>query len=122
MDGSRTCGNKEDVIHHSFTCGEVLSINRRVSTKSFDIVLTFAYRLLSMARPQRKCPHCNGSGTVDDPYLIGLEMRKLRDACGLSVREVARRIKKSAMYVSHLERGLRNWSEEMIAKYRKALK
>jgi transcriptional regulator with XRE-family HTH domain len=75
-----------------------------------------------MKKPQRKCPCCGGTGEVDDPYEIGISMRRLRESKSISLREVARRMDKSAMFVSHLERGMRNWNDALIADYRKALK
>ena len=75
-----------------------------------------------MKKPQRTCPCCKGSGKVDDPYEIGISMRRLREGKNISVREVARRLKKSAVFISHLERGLRNWNDAMIENYKEALK
>lgn len=75
-----------------------------------------------MKKPQRKCPHCAGTGEVDDPYEIGLRLRLDRQARGLSIEDVAKKMGFTRMYLSHLERGIRNWSDDLISKYRKALK
>ena len=48
-------------------------------------------------------------------------MRSIRKKSGVSLREVARRMEFSAAYVSDLERGRQNWSEEKAARFLKAL-
>lgn len=58
----------------------------------------------------KPCPHCDGTGRVMDERAVGALMRKVREAKGLSLREVARRLKWSAPYVSDLERGQRVWT------------
>lgn len=49
-------------------------------------------------------------------------MRKLRQAAGLSLREVARQMGRSAAYISDLELGRRGWSGTLIRAYEKALR
>lgn len=68
------------------------------------------------------CPQCHGEGTVENPAYRGQEMRRLRQAAGLSLREVARQMKLSAAYVSDLELGRRAWSKRLINDYGKAIK
>ena len=46
------------------------------------------------------CPTCGGSGQVPDQVAIGAEMRELREAMGLSVREIARQFGLSAGFAS----------------------
>ena len=68
------------------------------------------------------CPKCGGSGKVDDPRAIGEDMRKRREASGLSLREVARRIRTSAPYLCDLELGRRTgWTQDMIERVNAAL-
>lgn len=39
------------------------------------------------------------------------------EKAGLSLREMARRLKFSAPFVSHLERGRRNWTEKLAERF-----
>lgn len=69
----------------------------------------------------KKCPHCDGSGFVLDPVIAGQYHRAMRERKGKSLREVARMMKVTAPYVSDLERGRRNWTDERMEAYRKAV-
>lgn len=68
------------------------------------------------------CVRCNGTGEIENAAYRGQEMRKLRQATGLPLREVARRMGKSAAYISDLELGRRGWSGELIRAYQKAIR
>lgn len=72
-------------------------------------------------RGLKECPHCGGSGSVPDPAYYGAEARKTREAAGLSLREVARRMSLSVAYISDLELGRRNWGDEISKRYLSAL-
>lgn len=63
------------------------------------------------------CRHCGGSGYVDapSPHLL----RRARENAGLSLREVARRLKMTAPYISDVELGRRNVSAKMLGFYQK---
>lgn len=69
----------------------------------------------------RPCRKCHGTGNEPDPADIGRKMRVLRERCDVSLRKVAAAMTLSATYLSHLERGKRDWSEELIQRYRKAI-
>jgi predicted transcriptional regulator len=59
------------------------------------------------------CPHCLGSGKAVDAIKKGQEMKALRIASGVSVREIAWRLKVSSAYVCDVEfgrRGVKPWS------------
>jgi predicted transcriptional regulator len=60
------------------------------------------------------CPTCNGSGRITDNNDIAAKMRQRREAAGLSLRELARRLKLSVGYMSDLELGRRNWNAAII--------
>lgn len=68
------------------------------------------------------CNKCNGSGEIENAAYRGQEMRKLRQATGLSLRKVAERMGRSAAYISDLELGRRGWSGALIRAYEKALR
>jgi predicted transcriptional regulator len=70
----------------------------------------------------RPCPLCGGSGQVLDDKAIGQAMRKMRVKAGLTGREVARRLKLSAAYVSDLELGRRAWNAARRHAYTEAIK
>lgn len=54
---------------------------------------------------------------IIDHVTTGRDARKEREAHGISVREMARHLGLSAPYISDLERGHRNWTEDKVAKW-----
>ena len=52
----------------------------------------------------------------------GAALRYVREASEISLRQLAKELGLSAMYVSDLERGKRNWSVERFDAYIEALK
>ena len=56
-----------------------------------------------------------------DSAATGREMRERRVAAGVSLREVARRMKLSAPFLSDLELGRRNWTAPCLERYERAL-
>lgn len=67
------------------------------------------------------CDKCDGTGLVNDPRVTGQMLRKEREQAGMSLRAMAHNVKRSAAYLSDLERGRRNWSADKIAEYRRIL-
>lgn len=55
-----------------------------------------------------------------DHAATGQTMRQLRKSHGVSLREVARRMKLSAPFVSDLELGRRNWTVDLALKFMSA--
>ena len=55
-------------------------------------------------------------------HYVGRLWLTVRKAYGLSLREVARRMDISAPYLSHLERGMRNVTPAVEAKFYKAVR
>ena len=74
-----------------------------------------------MERATKICPRCGGSGRIADEFVIGKQMSQLRKDKGISLQEVARRLKFSAAYICDLEKGRRLWRHELIEKYKAAL-
>ena len=70
----------------------------------------------------RQCSRCGGSGREFDPAAVGQQMRELRMKAGLTLATVAARMVLSAPYISDLERGNRNFNEELVTRYKEALK
>lgn len=68
----------------------------------------------------RDCSYCKGSGKELDPVSVGADMRKLRLSKGLIQEEVGKRMGLSKQHVCALEFGNRNWSDALIARYKKA--
>lgn len=64
-----------------------------------------------------KCPKCGGSGELPNPG----EMRKIRLNRNIRLREMARRLKISAAYLSDLERGKRDWNDAKRQAYLNAI-
>ncbi len=69
----------------------------------------------------KSCHCCGGSGTELDHRVVGTEMRRLRLSKQLTQTDVAKRMRISKPYVSDLESGRRNWRDELVARYTKAL-
>lgn len=63
------------------------------------------------------CLRCGGTGQV----FTGEDARAVRRASGLSLREVARRMRLDPSYISDLERDLRPWYYELEQRFRAAL-
>ncbi len=57
---------------------------------------------------------------LDSPA-TGKKFRALREAVGIGLQPVADLMGISMTYLSELERGTRNWSEELVEKFQKAL-
>lgn len=70
---------------------------------------------------KRPCRKCGGTGKEIDPAGVGLIMRKSRIKANVSLRDMAKRMDISAPYLSDLELGRRDWTEEKIALFKKAL-
>lgn len=62
------------------------------------------------------CVECNGSGI--DHSATGESMRQLREAEGLSLRALAKRMSLSPSYLSDLEHGRRHWNERLVTSYK----
>ena len=58
---------------------------------------------------------------VVDHVQTGQNMSAFRRVAGISLREIARRMKLSAPYISDLEHGRRNWTQDKLESYRAAL-
>lgn len=59
---------------------------------------------------------------VVDHEATGAEWRGVREGAGVSLRSLARTMGVSAAYLSDLERGRRNWTEEVESRYAGALR
>lgn len=65
----------------------------------------------------KQCPRCDGAGSI---RIVSPEsLRQTREAAGISLRTVAKRLKLSAPYVSDIELGRRNCPEAVEKFYRK---
>ena len=70
----------------------------------------------------KPCPRCGGSGIIRNDGFVGKQLRARREAVGISLRELARRVKWSATYVSELELGRKVWTDRKIQRYVTGLK
>jgi predicted transcriptional regulator len=70
---------------------------------------------LKIPKVKRACSNCQGTGKVD--CILGSKMRELRERAGISVRAMAGRIEISAMYLSDLELGRRQFSEKLAERF-----
>lgn len=69
-----------------------------------------------------KCEKCGGTGKVDDPRIVGRDMRALREKRGKSLRAVAALMDFSPAYLSDLENGRRAWNHNLITSFTIAVK
>lgn len=67
------------------------------------------------------CEKCGGTGKLPDGQ-TGAVLRKERERAHVDIGAVAGLMDYSAAYISDLERGNRNWSNELVEKYRRAVK
>lgn len=67
----------------------------------------------------KPCHCCGGSGQELDHAAMGATMRAIRERKGISIRQLASKLRLSAPYLSDLERGRRNWRDELINAYHK---
>lgn len=68
-------------------------------------------------RKLKACNHCKGVGLVDS--FDHEELRHIRERAGISLRAMAIRLKLSAPYLSDIERGNRNCTEDIGSAYEK---
>lgn len=73
-------------------------------------------------RQTRPCERCGGTGERENAAYRGQQMRKRREATGLSLRRVAELMELSAAYVSDLELGRRDWNEKLVKAYERVLR
>lgn len=59
---------------------------------------------------------------VVDHVATGRALRTMRRKEFLKLHEVASKMGISLMYLSNLERGARNWNEDLITRFEKAIK
>jgi len=69
----------------------------------------------------RNCKRCGGTGREPDHRAIGNELRKIRQAAGVSATRIAERMKITKAYLSDLELGRRQWRADLVQKYQGAL-
>lgn len=67
------------------------------------------------------CPHCAGTGKKKDYHALGAQLRARREAAGISMRELAKRLQCSHVWVGALERGESAISTDWLGWYLKAL-
>ena len=67
------------------------------------------------------CSHCGGTGHVVDNVAAGRVFRSLREARGISLRDVAKALKFSPQYLTDLEWGRRRWTLDLRKMYSVAL-
>lgn len=65
----------------------------------------------------KPCRWCGGSGQEIDDRALGADMRKLRQSKGFTGRQMAKLLRKSAVYLSDLELGRRRWTPEITAEF-----
>lgn len=78
--------------------------------------------VVNMKQATTKCETCHGTGRVPDKKAIGSKFRAMRVDAGFSLREFAGRMKISHAYLDDLERGDRNFPEDLQKRYRLAIK
>lgn len=70
----------------------------------------------------RICDVCSGTGRLYDDKETGEQMRSLRESKGVSLRQLAKRLRKSPAYIWKLEVGESQWNNKRIEDYIQALK
>lgn len=73
-----------------------------------------------MSKRTKACHCCDGTGKELDHTVVGAEMRALREKAELTLDALAAKLGFTKPYLSDLERGKRNWNDDLIAGYRRA--
>ena len=68
----------------------------------------------AVSKKKEPCPHCLGTGQVQDQAEIGRKMKSLRR---IKLRAVAQDMGISPGYLCYLENGKRRWTAELIDQY-----
>ena len=74
-----------------------------------------------MMTQHKTCPTCSGTGKIIDPRDEGADWRKKRKKSGLSQKDVAKKMKVSATFLSDLELGRRTWNDKHRTSFLKAI-
>jgi len=69
----------------------------------------------------KPCPACKGTGRAIDRVSTGAELKQLREKANFKLTAVAKDMGISHPSLSLKEAGLRPWTEQEIAAYRKAI-
>lgn len=69
---------------------------------------------------RKPCPKCLGTGTEPDHVFTGRRMGQIRKNAGLTVTQMAQKLKCHRSFISYLEAGKRSWSLALIEKYQQA--
>lgn len=69
---------------------------------------------------KKDCRCCQGSGQEYDHKAVGETMRKIRLNAKLSQAALGKLMKITAAYICDLEKGYRNWNDDLIERYKKA--
>ena len=67
------------------------------------------------------CSRCGGSGYEQNEHEVGRMLRERRKRHNLSLREMAKRMKITAAYLSDLELGKRHWRAQLREKFESEL-
>lgn len=62
--------------------------------------------------PTEPCECCQGTGTQPDWRAIGADLRRQREAAGISLRRMAVLLEISPPFLVDLEHGRRGWSKD----------
>jgi len=68
-----------------------------------------------------KCRCCKGTGKELNHSVVGNEMRNMRVERKESLISISKKMGLSIPYLSDLERGRRNWNEDLIQRFKEAL-
>lgn len=65
----------------------------------------------------RPCHCCDGAGIEPDHKDIGARMKLLRQEAGLTMADMARRLRVDQSLICRMEAGERSWTPERIRRY-----
>lgn len=69
-----------------------------------------------------QCPQCGGIGSIRNPPVEGAYIRRGREAAGISLRELARRLGISPGHMCHIEKGRRGMSDALYTKIQREIR
>ena len=68
------------------------------------------------------CPKCNGTGKLPDRHAIGCQFKRKRQKKGYTLSKVSNLTGISRAQLCKLENGQKEWRQDHIDAYKKALK
>ena len=75
-----------------------------------------------MVLKTRPCHRCQGTGKLLDPHGVARTLQEIRVRKGYNKTQIARKMGFTTAYICDLEKGIRDWRQELVERYLEACK